>query len=546
MKKLLILLFGVLSSSAAFALIGDVNGDGIVNTGDVSAIFRCIITGDETLLANSDVNGDGFINTGDVSAVYDIIINGAPPEVTEYTVNGVTFKMVEVEGGTFSMGASIDDTQALADERPAHQVTVSSFAIGQTVVTQELWEAVMGSNPSLYEGAQLPVHSISWADCHTFIDALNSQLHIDGYKFRMPTEAEWEYAARGGKQSKGYMYSGSNNYDDVAWCHDNSDDVLHNVGTKAPNELGIYDMSGNISEWCLDWKGNYTAEAQDNPTGPETGTYRVARGGAYSNPQSISRVSSRPGYRPTGAAANLGLRLVLVPTDETTYTVNGVDFIMVNVEGGTFTMGSTNNFDEEPIHQVTLSPFAIGQVEVTQELWQAVMGSNPSHFNGDSYGTDLQRPVETVSWNDCQEFITELNKLTGMNFCLPTEAEWEYVARGGAKSKGYTYCGSNTLGDVAWYCDNSDYVSHDVGTKQANELGVYDMNGNVWEWCQDWYGDYSAEAQADPTGPFTGSERIQRGGSFEHETWAFPPTFRNAMSQNYKHKSVGLRLVLKR
>lgn len=196
-----------------------------------------------------------------------------------------------------------------------------------------------------------------------------------------------------------------------------------------------------------------------------------------------------------------------------TFTVNGVSFTMVGVEGGTFTMGATSEqgtsdpYDNEyPTHSVTLSNFSIGETEVTQELWQAVMGSNPSSVSG----TNL--PVEIVSWNDCQTFIQKLNQLTGKNFRLPTEAEWEYAARGGNKSKGYKYAGSNTLSEVAWYSENSSSKTHPVKQKLANELGLYDMSGNVYEWCQDWFGNYSS-AQTNPTGPASGSYRVIRGGS---------------------------------
>lgn len=182
---------------------------------------------------------------------------------------------------------------------------------------------------------------------------------------------------------------------------------------------------------------------------------------------------------------------------------------MIRVEGGTFTMGSVKNAwdDEKPTHVVTLSSFYIGKFEVTQEEWEAVMGSNPSYIIG------AKRPVEDVSWNDCQTFIEKLNKLTGFFFRLPTEAEWEYAARGGNCSKGYRYAGSNSLKYVAWYYDNSYGETQDVGTKFPNELGLYDMSGNVMEWCQDWYGEYESTNQVNPKGPSTGSSHVIRGGS---------------------------------
>ena len=194
------------------------------------------------------------------------------------------------------------------------------------------------------------------------------------------------------------------------------------------------------------------------------------------------------------------------------YTVNGVSFKMIAVKGGTFQMGNDYYYAEKPVHQVTLSDYYIGETEVTQELWTAVMGSNPSNFTG-----NMQRPVEQVSWDDCQTFISKLNQLTGKTFRLPTEAQWEYAARGGNKSKGYTYSGSNSIDEVAWYWYNSDRMTHPVKTKVPNELGIYDMTGNVWEWCSDWYGDYSSAAQTDPTGPATGSSHVSRGGSWNFD-----------------------------
>ena len=179
-----------------------------------------------------------------------------------------------------------------------------------------------------------------------------------------------------------------------------------------------------------------------------------------------------------------------------TITVNGVSFKMIYVEGGNFMMGTYGGEfpRENPPHAVKVSDFYIGMTEVTQELWEAVMGRNPSMFRGG------KRPVEMVDYYDCQEFIGKLNRLTGENFRLPYEAEWEYAARGGKKSKGYTYAGSNSIGQVAWYNGNSGGHTHNVATKQANELGLYDMNGNVWEWCQDFFDEERKEPYKDKYG----------------------------------------------
>lgn len=227
-----------------------------------------------------------------------------------------------------------------------------------------------------------------------------------------------------------------------------------------------------------------------------------------------------------------------------TFEVNGVSFELLYVKGGTFTMGCTPeqngdcNNDEKPIHKVTLDDYYMGKFEVTQALWVAVMGKNPSNKKGD----DL--PVENVSWNDVQDFIRQLNQLTGENFSLPTEAQWEYAARGGCKSKGYKYSGGNILGNVAWYADNSGSTPHPVGTRDPNELGLYDMSGNVWEWCYDWYGGYSSESQTNPTGPTAGSIRVLRGGSWSYFAGLARVSYRLYGQPGSRFSGRGFRLVL--
>jgi formylglycine-generating enzyme required for sulfatase activity len=217
---------------------------------------------------------------------------------------------------------------------------------------------------------------------------------------------------------------------------------------------------------------------------------------------------------------------------------------MVRVKGGTFTMGATSEqgsdaySDEKPTHQVIVSSFSIGKYEVTQEEWEAVMGSNPSYFKG------AKRPVENVSWNECQMFIRKLNSMTGKHFRLPTEAEWEYAARGGNKSIGYKYAGSDNLDHVAWYDNNSGSMTHNVGQKSPNELGVYDMSGNVWEWCQDLKGSYNSNRQKNPTGPSSGSGLVGRGGSWISNARYCRVSYRFSKSYDYKFYSLGLRLAL--
>lgn len=166
------------------------------------------------------------------------------------------------------------------------------------------------------------------------------------------------------------------------------------------------------------------------------------------------------------------------------------------------------------------------------------MGSNPSYWKGDNL------PVESVSWDDCQEFIRKLNSMTGQNFRLPTEAEWEFACRGGNNSRGYKYSGSNYIDNVAWYRDNSGEKTHPVATKSPNELGIYDMSGNVWEWCADWYGDYSSGAPTNPKGPYDGSNRVDRGGSWNYGTRLCRSSYRIGNKPATRSYFLGLRLAL--
>ncbi len=338
MKKIFILAFMLLSSLAAYCTDGDVNGDGSVTSADVTALYNYLLMGDTSNLANGDVNGDGDITSADVTYVYNILLGISPEEppapVTEFTVNGVTFKMIEVEGGTFMMGVD----QHVGSAYPPHEVTLSTYWIGETEVTQELWVALMGINPSYFNeygnadlhsnhasydagiNLQRPVDYVNYGDCLEFCATLSQ---LTGKNFRLPTEAEWEYAARGGNLSQGYEYAGSDSINDVAWYKGTIPSTelwtegwgSQTVATKAPNELGIYDMCGNVDEWCLDWFGTYSADAAPltNPTGPETGTRRVMRGGncLTTNP-GLMKVYYRNQQNPDARGNARGLRIVMV------------------------------------------------------------------------------------------------------------------------------------------------------------------------------------------------------------------------------------------
>lgn len=224
--------------------------------------------------------------------------------------------------------------------------------------------------------------------------------------------------------------------------------------------------------------------------------------------------------------------------------INNLINNMVYVQGGTFIMGATSEQgssvedNEKPTHKVILSDFKIGTYEVSQREWIAIMNYNPSGIIG------YNRPVENVSWKDCQKFIEKLNYLTGKRFRLPTEAEWEYAARGGSKSRGYLYSGSSTIWTVAWYGDNSNGTSHNIGSKQSNELGLFDMSGNVWEWCQDYFAKYSSSLKTNPIGPSYGETYVVRGGGWYNKEGMCRISYRRNEGANFKGSYLGFRLAM--
>jgi formylglycine-generating enzyme required for sulfatase activity len=247
--------------------------------------------------------------------------------------------------------------------------------------------------------------------------------------------------------------------------------------------------------------------------------------------------SSAPGQTSLDPAPGLSLNSPATYMDEHAGT-------FVLVEGGSFDMGCTPeqqacSSSEKPVHRVTLHSYYIGQYELTQAQWRAVMGNNPSHFQGCD-----QCPVEKVSWEDVQDFIRRLNELTGQNYRLPTEAEWEFAARGGNKSQRYQYAGGSKLVDVAWYAGNAGSKSHPVGQKRANELGLYDMSGNVREWCQDFYGEYPASAQTNPRGLSFGFDRVARGGSWYVIPHDCRVAARRSDSPGFRFSFLGFRLAM--
>ncbi len=450
----------------------------------------------------------------------------------EYSVGDVTFDMVKVPAGHFTMGLSADNRVKVANGIP-HEVALDGFVISAMPVSQDLWTAVMGGNPSSVQDPDAPVDMVSWVEAVKFLGKLNK---ATGKVFLLPTEAQWEYA-QGIMNGQGFTSV-------AEWCLDSYDAVTGGAGRDGyfdPMVLAV------------------------NPDGPEESDKKVVRTVLDRMEVESHTRKAKVGFRLVQPTEDVLAEAVLGPVDGTVIdrekvdakedsrpevvSVGGVSFKMIKVRGGTFSMGF-NDYDapaaafsmpenERPVHQVSLDDFAIAETEVTVALWNAVMGKVPYLNEPD----EPQRPVCNVSWYNCQTFISRLNAMTGRRFRLPTEAEWEYAARGGLRTRRYGFSGSNGF-DTMWYLGNAKSKLHDVKTLKANELGLYDMSGNVWEWCYDRAGEYSKDAQVNPTGASEGGARILRGGSCASRWDACRITNRSFMPAVNIKGTFGLRLAL--
>lgn len=370
-----------------------------------------------------------------------------------FTVGDVSFEMVPVRGGTFQMGGTIEQrSEPGALDQPVHPVALSSYYIGQTEVTRRLWKAVMGEDRGDWLVDDLPVEWVSWNDCQVFLHRLDS---LTGMPFRLPTEAEWEFAARGGRDAgQQYRFSGSRNYDEVAWLYLNSENRTHAVATKKPNQLGIYDMTGNVWEWCSDWFGPYTDEIAIDPLGPDEERIvnderqgRVVRGSSWDNAALNTRISVREGRDPSYSFYDCGLRLALSGESDASIAAEQMQFVSDEKQrkrkaratkiswpkdstwAKTKIAGQTFTFVSLPGHRLMM------ETELTQKQYQAILKAakrkddirQPS-FSGGAY------PQNNLSWYDAQLICFYLDSISGHHFRLPSSQEWEYAAHGGEKS----------------------------------------------------------------------------------------------------------------
>ena len=546
-----------------------------------------------------------------------------------FEIKGIKNRLRWVPPGRFWMGSPKTELGRFEDEGPRHKVVLTQgFWLGEVPCTQDLWQSVTGENPSRFKSPRRPVERVSWVEVQHFLDKVN--FNNRDFDFRLPTEAEWEYACRAGTEGatwRGELESlhKSTFLKEIAWFGGTKirksylswmiplpEDLYKGsptVGLKPPNNWGLGDLLGNVYEWCWDWRAPYTESQKTDPEGPSMGKLRVARGGSRLSKARSIRASHRGWSQPAIRLDNLGFRLSRGPEnserDKTSqlsvrdrawvarlgWAVDGgIDcfgrWADIEARGirhrlrwiypGRFLMGSHEDEagrfpGEGSQREVTLTRgFWLGETPCTQDLWQAVMGGNPSTFQSP------RRPVETVSWEDCSDFFDRLEDLaSGFAGQLPSEAEWEYACRAGTQSA--TWLGeldilgkynAPQLNSIAWYGGNSGdgfelengTVISDweelqiptkcagtrlVGLKDPNPWGLYDVLGNVWEWCEDKCEvpprAFSEKSCIDPIGS-QGSNRILRGGSWLNAARYLRPAFRSWNPPSIRLNYVGFRL----
>lgn len=489
----------------------------------------------------ADVNRDGEISIADVNAVIDAILGKPvmPQQNKTFTVNGVSFTMVQVKGGTFVMGADDNDTEARPDERPKRMVQVSDYYIGKTEVTQELWDAVMNNNPSSFSGINKPVERVSWNECKEFISRLNA---LTGQRFRLPTEAEWEFAARGGNSSNGFKYAGSNDINDVAWWGfeiggNNTSYTTQPVATLAPNELGIYDMSGNVFEWCNDWYAVYPG-----PT-------------LHVDPRTIY-------LEDIPASGNLTTG---------TFTISGYhlsDDVYLTIDGDGFSVSPThinvNDANNNNV-QVTITYTGPRAEAARATITVSSKDANDATLNVYYYYPELDIDTDNPLW--LQEEIVDGdtiskgafrifgNNLTG-NVILSADDGFSVTPSVIEPIDGRIDGDDVTV--TYWWQTSANPVS---GTIRINCAGLHEqlltviaqksvpdtteLNLTINRPSITSFNEtYQGYVDIDPKGPSYGSYRVIRGGSWNVEARFCRSTYRYNNKPDFKHYSIGLRLAM--
>ena len=494
------------------------------------------------------------------------------------------------------MGSPASEQGRMDDDEDQHQVTLTrGYWLGKFPVTVAQWTNVMGYNTSsdADESQEAPVEFMPWDEAMAFCHKLTEQAQHDGtlptgYEYTLPTEAQWEYACRAGTTGP---FGGDGILDDMGWYRDNSGGHKHPVGKKKPNAWGLYDMHGNVWQWCVDGYGNdgYGAQPYSNqyPSGAAVdpfgrGPLRAIRGGSWRNDPANCRSAIRNRRDPSlRYAGNIGFRVALAPWNRVhsdrvhsrwkdgvmsgmtgrrgiyrgprqpqDWTVPEANLPMLWIASGTFTMGNSANEtglpNDENQYEATLTKgYWLGKFPVTTTQWQVVMGNNPCADNNETGNG----PVESITWDQAMEFCRRLTERAwkdgtlpdGYEYTLPTEAQWEYACRAGATD---APGGEGVLSDVGWFAENSGGHKHPVGEKGPNGWGLFDMQGNVSQWCLDGYGAYPAGAAMDPAGPEFASRRVARGGSYKSHFSPYWSIIRYGFVPNYREYNLGFRLAL--
>jgi formylglycine-generating enzyme required for sulfatase activity len=499
---------------------------------------------------------------------------------------GVTMKLAYIPAGEFLMGSPDNEPGRGPGEGPQHRVRITKgFYIAVTHVTQAQYEAVMGNNPSTYKGRENPVETMLWNDAVEFCKRLSART---GREVRLPTEAEWEYACRAGTTTRYFFGDADGELSEYAWWKANTGNTPKPVGQKRPNPWGLYDMGGNVWQFCQDWYADkyYGESPLVDPPGPAVGQLmgpavppipaRVVRGAAWNNAPTPGecRSATRDATDPNGAP-NVGFRVVcneavpgaaapakptagLSPGKTVEMDCGGVPMKLTYIPPGDFLMGSPENEagrygPEGPQHRVRITKaFYMGVTEVTQAQYEAIMGKNPSTHRRQ------ENPVETVLWSDAVEFCKRLSTRTGREVRLPTEAEWEYACRAGTTTRYFFGDAEGDLGDYAWYQGNNSPGTNTpkpVGRRLPNPWGLYDIYGNVLEWCQDWYDEryYGKSPVSDPTGPMVGQlfgpsappapARAVRGSFWNNDARELRSAWRGGSYAHVPVGNVGFRVV---
>ena len=525
-------------------------------------------------------------------------------KVGETITNSIGMRLAYIPAGEFVMGAPPNEGHKKYDTEIPHRVKLTKpFLMGVTAVTQGQWKAVMGNNPSYFIGDDdLPVEQVSWNDAVAFCGKLSDK---DKKTYRLPTEAEWEYACRAGTTTPfntGETISADQanfNGQEAPYGKGQKGEYRQKttrVGSFPPNAWGLYDMHGNVMQWCSDFYGTYDAGDAVDPQGATNGwnPNRMTRGGAWNSAaegcrsafriggapdyrgnhngfrvvcsvSDVSQVAERPAAVPvTASADNIKpsadrvAKIVTAPVSAETSDgrtprkvgetiTNSIGMRLAYIPAGEFMMGipaREGGKENEVPHRVKLTkPFLMGVTAVTQGQWRAVMGSNPSYFAGDD-----NLPVERVSWSDAVAFCGKLSEIDKKTYRLPTEAEWEYACRAGTTTPFNT--GETISTEQANFDGKSSYTNGQyrektvaVGSFPPNAWGLYDMHGNVWQWCSDLYGEYDAADAVDPQGAANGSDRVVRGGCWQFTSYNAISGRRAFYSPNVSGAIIGFRVV---